>query len=813
MRRIISSHSTGGAIPSSRGFTDLTGSDFMVGGFRTVVNPDADLQKVYVPKWNVTNGSGVDTATNCKETVDELALHVEVKTRAEFNIRERRRLSAKCEEQESLLVQTNEVKLLREQSLALEKERDSLVVASHGLWLWRTRSDEQVKMMEKKLAKVDADLVAVVLHLEETFCPHLLTVVASRRWLLDHGMPPPHNKSRYYDAAMQQFHDVSFSLLSELKSRKDASIKEVMDILRLEGPLADPSPFLTGSHSTGGAIPSARGFTDLTGSDFMVGGFRTVVNPDADLQKVYVPKWNVTNGSGVDTATDCRETVDELAPQCFFPVVHNMEHDQLFNEFNVGTARQVCLSVEVRTRAEFNIRERRRLSTKCEEQESLLVQTNEENASLKKQLLLKEAEAVEAIRLRGQAYAFEATEKSLQEEVKLLRERSLALEKERDSLVVASTRSWLQDKECEDAQTQIPPLLLSSRMMCTSWNPLALISARRLLPEVAFGSRHEARCREVPKFPRVSFCSWDICWPAISKEKQSGLAVGIIHGREGRNLEDVAAYNPSTDADYDAAMQQFHDVSFSLFSELKSRKDASIEEVMDILRLEGSLAEFLGMGDLQPNVDQLMVPIYHPEDPVAVGSTSLSFSLNVLNQRVERIKGNLAGIRSALLGVFSPLRDPLSSIVLTGGEAVPENMPAVLEKTLVPKQKERERLRRRRKEGKEDHAFLLKKEDEGRLKEFARYIRIPLRIQALGASEITHGDGKRMDRWLQKRKEELKLQKERSRQKARKIHGLSKRDRACVVHSKISQTMKDSSKASATKNLKKEEQKILASRH
>ncbi|GKA03402.1 hypothetical protein Tco_0676183 [Tanacetum coccineum] len=63
-------------------------------------------------------------------------------------------------------------------------------------------------------------------------------------------------------------------------------------------------------------------------------------------------------------------------------------------------------------------------------------------------------------------------------------------------------------------------------------------------------------------------------------------------------------------------------------------------------------------------------------------------------------------------------------------------------------------------------------------------------------------------------KEADENKKERSRQKARKIHGLSKRDRACVVHSKISQTMKDSSKASATKNLKKaRNEKILASRH
>ncbi|GJU77929.1 hypothetical protein Tco_1274999 [Tanacetum coccineum] len=57
--------------------------------------------------------------------------------------------------------------------------------------------------------------------------------------------------------------------------------------------------------------------------------------------------------------------------------------------------------------------------------------------------------------------------------------------------------------------------------------------------------------------------------------------------------------------------------------------------------------------------------------------------------------------------------------------------------------------------------------------------------------EDYHGDGN-MDGSLAAKE---KGRKERSRQKARKIHGLSKRDRACVVHSKISQTMKDSSKA------------------
>ncbi|GKD33250.1 hypothetical protein Tco_1248759, partial [Tanacetum coccineum] len=470
-----------------------------------------------------------------------------------------------------------------------------------------------------------------------------------------------------------------------------------------------PSPFLTGSHSTGGAGPSAGGFTDLTGSDFV----------------------NVTNGSGVDTATtDCREIVDELAPPCFFAAVRNMEHDQLFTEFHVGTARQVFLSAEVRTRAEFNIRERRRLSAKCEEHESLLVRTNEENASLKEQLLLKEAEAAEAIRLRGQASAFEATEKSIREEVKLLKERSLALEKERDSLVAAS-EAVVADKEREVAtlnstitsvQGRNDVLLDQVHQLETSCSDLRKeITGYENLQETIEAFQDEQVKMMEEKLAKVdadrvaavlhleeTFCPYLLTavasrrWlldhsmklvvvkclnsleylsalgtfvgRAISKGMQSGLAAGIIHGREGRNLEDVAAYNPSADADYDVAMQQFRDVSFSLLSELKSRKDASIEEVMDILRLEGSLAELLGMGDLQPSVDQLMVLIHHPDNPVAVGSTSLSFSLDVLNQRVERIRGNLAANRSALLGVFSLLTDPLSSIPASTTTTLPTTL-------------------------------------------------------------------------------------------------------------------------------------------
>ncbi|GJY72489.1 hypothetical protein Tco_0476192 [Tanacetum coccineum] len=50
-----------------------------------------------------------------------------------------------------------------------------------------------------------------------------------------------------------------------------------------------PSLFATASSSAGETEPTPDGFSDLTSIDLLVGDIRTVVDPDSDLQKVYVP--------------------------------------------------------------------------------------------------------------------------------------------------------------------------------------------------------------------------------------------------------------------------------------------------------------------------------------------------------------------------------------------------------------------------------------------------------------------------------------------------------------------------------------------
>ncbi|GJR55537.1 hypothetical protein Tco_1406058 [Tanacetum coccineum] len=165
---------------------------------------------------------------------------------------------------------------------------------------------------------------------------------------------------------------------------------------------------------------------------------------------------------------------------------------------------------------------------------------------------------------------------------------------------------------------------------------------------------------------------------ANEKGMQSGLSTGIDHGKVGRSLEDIVAYNPAAEADFNFALQRLREVDFPLLTELSSHKDASALDIMDLLRLESPLVDAPKMSDLQPDVGQLTLPIHQPEDQVVLGETSLSFALSVAHSRVEKIRENVAAHRSALIDVWVPLVDPLSAKNLIGTASTSGNVPAAV---------------------------------------------------------------------------------------------------------------------------------------
>nr|GEX90975.1 hypothetical protein [Tanacetum cinerariifolium] len=45
-----------------------------------------------------------------------------------------------------------------------------------------------MNILNDKVAKLDADILEMALHLEENFYPHLFTTISGRRWLLTCGL-------------------------------------------------------------------------------------------------------------------------------------------------------------------------------------------------------------------------------------------------------------------------------------------------------------------------------------------------------------------------------------------------------------------------------------------------------------------------------------------------------------------------------------------------------------------------------------------------------------------------------------------------
>ncbi|GJY33403.1 hypothetical protein Tco_0417872 [Tanacetum coccineum] len=486
-------------------------------------------------------------------------------------------------------------------------------------------------------------------------------------------------------------------------------------------------PSVFGSDSSGGgADHTVGGFSDLTGSDFILGGIRTVISPNTDLQKVYVPQWSVTNGSRLDDGRTYREMVDEFAPPKFFASVQGMDHDQLFTEFNVGAALQISLSAEVKMRAEYNIKEKRRLNSVMEEKNSLLKAKDEEVESLKAQLLMKEAKAAEAICLRAESSKFEVVEKSLRDEVKVLKEQNATLEQERTDLGVkvadlaASVKVREQEVAGLDAQVHkletsfaglqekvtayenfIDQLekIQDEKMkevnekfdkLCTDFVEMVLhleeifyphllttIFGRQRLPthgmELAI-----AKCLNSTEYLSTLGAA---IGKAVEKGMQEGISARITHGTEGRKLTDVAAYNPSAEVDYLSALQRLQSVNFSLIAELKANKDASVDTIMNLLRLEDTLVERLGLTESHPHVNQLMLPIHHSPDQRVIGASALSLSLDVSSSWVQEIKENIANHVPALRDVFVPLSKSLSAVALEGTKGTSGAAPGTADTT------------------------------------------------------------------------------------------------------------------------------------
>ncbi|GKC47116.1 hypothetical protein Tco_1064838 [Tanacetum coccineum] len=365
-----------------------------------------------------------------------------------------------------------------------------------------------------------------------------------------------------------------------------------------------------------------------------------------------------------------------VLPPGFFSTLLSMDYEQLYTEFNVGAARQICLESKVRSLAEHELELKEKLKGKYNARGRLLKEKDLEILRLKS-LLVEEAEkaeraeTAEVSRLRGQVSALTG-ESALDDSKAACTEAGsliTSLTSERDRLTSEDFKEKAEAQQEEQAQVLYNRVAeLEANVMDVSgrlegeFYPayLTTLAGRRWF------MTHRIQLAVLKCFKSLEYQGILGHAPgrAVDFGMQEGLEAGYEHGVAGTPLSVVEAYNPEgVRANYFDAVMALEDVDFPLVNLLKSKKDVGMDEVLDCFILDEPLADLPEAAHLQPCLEQLSVPIYHSDDKAIVGETSLSFALLNVHSRAEGAKKNVAALRQLMMEIVS---NPLSSQTWVG---------------------------------------------------------------------------------------------------------------------------------------------------
>ncbi|GJU68979.1 hypothetical protein Tco_1255238 [Tanacetum coccineum] len=388
----------------------------------------------------------------------------------------------------------------------------------------------------------------------------------------------------------------------------------------------------------------------------------------SEAKRCYAARWNVTNDSLLDDGFSCHTLVDHVAPPSFFSALHTLDYDQLYTEFNVGAARQVCLGAEVRSCAEHELELKENLRAKYTAHGRLLEEKDLEILKLKSQLAEKEVEAAEVICLRDQVSSLSGEKSALTAKVSAL--KVTVTQKDHDISLLDSRAtclaSTLDDAKvaCAEAGNKITSLASERDRLAYEVSYLRAgfqdFKERMETQQEEQAQELYNRIAELEAHGTLGYA----LGRTVDFGMQEGLEAGYEHGTAGINLFAVDAYNPKVArASYINAVKALEDVDFPLVSLLKSKKDAEIYEVLDCFLLDGLLAGLPEAAYLQPCIKQLSIPIHHVGDKTVVGETSLSFALMNVHARAKGAKKHDAALRQLVMEIVSA---PMSSQTWVG---------------------------------------------------------------------------------------------------------------------------------------------------
>ncbi|GJS03801.1 hypothetical protein Tco_0320309 [Tanacetum coccineum] len=283
----------------------------------------------------------------------------------------------------------------------------------------------------------------------------------------------------------------------------------------------------------------------------------------------------------------CQDVVDHIAPPKFFLELRHLPNDEFMNQYNINLTRQVAMGSQLRLRFEQeakllkkSVAQVARRDQKIEAKEKQIQNLEallEVEADMKKAAEAKNAELVKELEsLCSQFLDLQLSNQQLSQQVSTLQAQITSEEKikaafeefkkyedDRVEQRCAKMDACL-DKLSVDFDEELYPHMLTA------------IAGHRWV--IGHGLRLAVmKCGETPEL-RQAF--ENVVSARLVKGMSEGLEHGIKHGKDGRYLEAVEAYDPEAHSKYLKALQELKDLKYPLVDQLEGLKDAPMELIM-----------------------------------------------------------------------------------------------------------------------------------------------------------------------------------------------------------------------------------------
>ncbi|GJR78179.1 hypothetical protein Tco_0148964 [Tanacetum coccineum] len=337
----------------------------------------------------------------------------------------------------------------------------------------------------------------------------------------------------------------------------------------------------------------------------------------ATTEGIYQPGWGVTNDYRLDTPAACQDTVDHIAPLGYFSELCYLPDADFLSQYNINLARKVAMGSQLRLRFEQEV--------------GLLKKTRAKIAKLDQRIQVREEEIK---KLGQEVKSLRATETKVHGLRNQTKNLETLLEAEADMKKAAEAKNAKLTKELESLRVQFSDLQVNNNQLYQQVSNLqAQITGEEKI-KATFeefkkyeDARVEQRCAKIDArldalsinfdeelYPHmltaIAGHRWvighviclvvmkcakstelrqvfaNVVSAGIAKGMSGGLRYGIEHGKAGRDLVDVKAYDPEANDKLVKALQDLKDLKYPMVDQLERLKDAPMELIMTSLYLE-----------------------------------------------------------------------------------------------------------------------------------------------------------------------------------------------------------------------------------